>query len=202
MRKGFLCGIFLLVFLFLFVPASSQATILIGFDPVSQTAPVGDSVTVDIFISGLGDGFAPSLSAFDLDVVYDPAVLSFSSYALGPYLGDTLLWEAFDDSWGLIASDRVDIAEVSFLLDSELDSLQPGKFTLASLTFDILAAGQSDLTLENVVLGDAFGGELVVDKIQNGVINPVPEPATLLLLGSGLAGLAGFRKKFRRKRAG
>ncbi len=38
------------------------------------------------------------------------------------------------------------------------------------------------------------GNDYVIDNIYYNV-TPIPEPTTLLLLGSGLAGLAGFGKK-------
>ena len=43
--------------------------------------------------------------------------------------------------------------------------------------------------------GNLWQGEVEDWKI---TVNPVPEPATMLLLGSGLVGLAGFRKKFKK----
>lgn len=43
------------------------------------------------------------------------------------------------------------------------------------------------------------GGGIEVDHLQYGQsnTNPVPEPSTLLLLGSGLVGLAGMRRRFK-----
>lgn len=199
MKRGLSLSIALSFFL-LFIPISSDAT-LIGFEPASQDVPVGDIAQVDLVISGL-DLFLPdSLSTFDLDISFDETILALDSVAFGdPVLGDQLdlfgfgSITAFDDS----ISGIVNLFELSLDLPDALNMFQWESFTLATLTFDTLAVGTSSLDIAINALGDAWGDplELEADPV-SGNISPVPEPATILLIGTGLVGLGYLKRKKR-----
>ena len=76
--------------------ASNAAAISIGFSPISATNDVGSSVDVELYISGLSFGGAPSIGEFDIDVTFDSSILGFNSATYGdPILGDQL------DTYGL-----------------------------------------------------------------------------------------------------
>jgi hypothetical protein len=170
--------------------------ISLSFSPSSQVESVSTSVYVDLVISGLGDSSAPSLSVFDMDVLYDPTILGLTNVDFGdPVLGDQLDLFGFGSITGVGGvSGATNIFEVSLDSPIDLDNLQLGSFTLARLTFDILDIGTSFLDLANVVLGDSFGSPLEAD-VNPGSIRGIPEPGTLALLGIGLAGMGFTRRR-------
>ena len=68
---------------------SGAATLSVN--PVSQTVNAGSSFNVELVVSGLSNGTAPSLAAYDLYFNYDPTLLSFNNASYGdPILGDQL----------------------------------------------------------------------------------------------------------------
>jgi hypothetical protein len=171
------------------VPTGALA-VSIGIEPVYQLVGIGSEVTVDLVVSGLGNFEPDSLGAFDVDIVFDNNILTYSGYSLGGLLGEVDT-EAFDDSLELIAPDTIDLAEISFLFDFELDMLQPESFTLATITFLAEDFGISPVVISEatLILGDAFGGELVLPDIDNGRVEvaAIPDASTLLLLISAAA---------------
>jgi hypothetical protein len=181
------------------VPLAHSA--LIGLQPDSNAVANGDSISLNLVISDLGNFGPDSLGAFDISVGFDSSVLSFTGYSLGSLLGDPGLFEALDLSTGESAG-TVNVAEVSLLSALDLDALQPGEFTLATLNFGVnnLAVGATTQLslLPGAVFADAAGAGLQVIEGSPAEIagaSPVPVPATPLLLLSALFGWRLLRRQ-------
>lgn len=182
------------------LPASAA---IIGFNPSSQSVNVGSTTTVDLIISGLGDGAAPSLGTFDVDIGFDSSILTFNGATFGNQLDLFGLGDINSVTPGVSS---INLFELSFESVADLDSLQAGAFTLATLSFTALSTGSSPLSISVNALGDSLGdplqAELVTGSISNiRNVNAVPEPSSLLLVGIGMLGIISLAKRYRSQRA-
>lgn len=172
---------------------------MLSVDPAVSSVGVGDMPAVNINISDLGNFAAPSVSAFDIDVAFDPTVLSFSSVSFGTALD---LFNFGTNITGVTPGAlSVNVFEISFDFPGDLDTLQPGAFTLFTVNFNAIAPGNSSIVLSVNDLGDSIGNPIADPGLSTGSIEvgvaAVPEPGTISLL---MAGLAIAAVRFRRHR--
>ena len=214
MRK-LICTFLLLMGVGLFL-AQPVMALSIGFDPSSQVASAGDHININIVVTELAAG--EIIAAFDLEMHYDPNILHATTVAFGSGLnGNIPVWyiefltvNNLRLPQEFIINQNTGIANIredSLRYDDELASIQEilDPFILATVYFDVITTNTSPIDLSLNGINDIIGiNSMAFDKasitLGEGNVAPVPEPATLLLFGAGLAGLAGFsRKKFRKR---
>jgi hypothetical protein len=203
-------SIVLVLWLTLLYSISLAQAISLDFIPASLSVAQGQPLSVALAISGLGNQAPPSLAAFDVDVTFNPTLLSFMSATFGdPVLGDQLdlAGLGINAPLAMITSPgTLHLAEVSFDSQSDLDTIQAGDFTLATLTFDAIAQGAMTFGLTLNAFGNSSGDPLTDTNgnppqvtpgtgaitVTPGQITSVPEPSTFTLFGAGMLALVGY----------
>ena len=178
----------------LFGATAAAAAPVVSFAPSSMNVAVGGPYSIDVNISGLGSQI---VSAFDLNIKYNPAIIGFTGFTLGAGLGGP--WLGFDAS-----VPPMDFGVQAFSLELDDDVLAGDQtddaFTLMTLSFNGLADGFSFLSFgsnpdfelnlvgrDGLSLEDVSFGRACIAVGQGDCRITVPEPASYALIGAALA---------------
>jgi len=181
--------------------ASGEAAPIVSIAPPTQTAVGGDTVSVDIVVSGLTD----PIGAYYLSVLFNNSILAGASYTNDPSGKLGPLGEDFSFGFSGGSLDLFYVADASWE-PADLSGAQGASFVLASISFTALANGRSGITLDAVDLSDAAGDTLLASSGRNGEVcvggpcpGDVPEPGYMVLVLSGVASLVAHRRVARRR---
>jgi hypothetical protein len=178
--------------------AANAPAAVVTIEPAASVLAVGGSLSVDVRVSGLGDGSDPTLTAFDLDIEFDDSLLAFEQAIFYGFLGDPALTEADIVADGLTSPGTLRLAESSFLdvsasnctfcIAPYLEDLQIDSFLLASIEFGGLAPGIATIAFGTTrQLVDQDAGFLSVSTAAGAQVTvqalPVPPSVGLILLG-------------------
>lgn len=190
----------LFILLTFFMASITANASLITIDVEDKVYNINDTLTANIYISDINNGFQELVSAFSFDLLSPDNMLTLDRVVFGDKLNVGFLAPFASDRLVVnSAPNTVLIDELSFADSFDLLAAQDGlsKFLLVSVDFTVASLGLAHIALANVSVGDDLGVAHALSSIQNvdvrlGSQVAVPEPssvaiflvACLLLVGS------------------
>jgi hypothetical protein len=153
----------------------------------------GNVAYIEIRTYGTGEG------RVGLKQTISDVDLSAGTYWLQVDVGNTL-WAGYEDDYEGFPGYAVALSAGANLLGRDYNtlSLQENQFLTSQVefTFDSDFSGDLTIKLWNLNLSEGGGREVDFDNVRiSNTPLATPEPATMLLLGAGLLGLAGVGRK-------
>jgi hypothetical protein len=168
-------------------PAASQTAVLQFAPGTAELAP-GQAITLEIVLAD-----RPAMAAvgfFDLDIVFDPAVLRFDALTPGSALGDIGSGQAVNASLPPdLPGGVLNLSVLSLLSDL---GAQPASPVLGRVSFSAIGLGAGGVGFGFTAL-ETLGGVPIVHQRLDAAVSVVPEPASALFLAAGLAIFAALR---------
>lgn len=171
--------------------AGADPMIALDLDPVTMgiqstiSVTPGAQFTIDVVITDV-DAANP-LNGFTFDLAYNPAILMADAVVAGGFLLPTVFVSEMD----LTAPD------VNFTATTLGPSGASGSGVLSSLTFTAKSTGFSQLSMNDVAISNPSGQAIALAGISGGGVTVTPEPATVLLLATGVFTLAVLSRRQR-----